>query len=315
MADMVSFITQLAATRLPGMYEKKHEKVTYPNRIPNLQQEGMRTFSPWTRIVEFYSGDMQGRADWDSNGNTSAPTVSLTQEKLVAYAHSSNIGFSYTEDDYEAAALAGDPFNTIDDRNMRAAVMGSELTIQQRLYDGAPEVGWDSLFNSSLVAGKTVDASGTGASDALKRLWANKTPEQILVDINETMVEMWTDTLEYYVPNTLILPQKAATTLTTKVVPYTSIILQDWIARSNFLTLEMGEELRIEYDRRLNASNKALLYRRDPECLGWWDVMPLNFRTPKNTVSRRWDVEGMFRMIGLNWFIPKAGKYLTGVTA
>lgn len=107
--------------------------------------------------------------------------------------------YSYSLQDIRAAMQVGRPLNA---RLATAARRAHDQLGNRLAFTGDPNTGLQGIFNNSNIpdqeAGQNADEDSTA--------WANKTPEEILKDLNDAETAIITATNQVENPNTLLLP-------------------------------------------------------------------------------------------------------------
>lgn len=113
---------------------------------------------------------------WISAETNNIPGVDINGQKIVLPLRLAAREVSYTSVELERSALTGQP---IDQQKMDALNTLYQMNIDQMVYVGDTAVGATGLVNNASVTVENVP-NGVGGSP----LWANKTPDEILADIN-----------------------------------------------------------------------------------------------------------------------------------
>lgn len=105
----------------------------------------------------------------------------------------------WTIPELESAQKVGRP---IDTQKYSGMVLKHNMDIDEQVYIGDAELGFTGLVNSAAVTPSNVASDGTGSSP----LWINKTPSQILRDVNDMLNAAWSASGFAVVPSKLLLP-------------------------------------------------------------------------------------------------------------
>lgn len=145
-----------------------------------------------------------------SANSTAIPGVSVNGEKLVTPLRplAREIGFTFIE--LQRSQLLGQP---IDQQQMFALQQLYQMETDAMVYIGDTEVGAEGLVNSSLV---TVSSAPNGASGS--PLWANKTPAEILADVNSILQLSWAAAGFAVCPAELRLPPAQYSLISTQLI-------------------------------------------------------------------------------------------------
>ncbi len=105
----------------------------------------------------------------------------------------------WTIPELESAQKLGRP---VDAQKYSGMQIKWNMDTDEQVYIGDSDLGFTGLVNSAAVTPSNVAADGTGSSS----LWANKTPAQILRDVNDMLNAAWQATGFAVVPSKLLLP-------------------------------------------------------------------------------------------------------------
>lgn len=139
-----------------------------------------------------------GNMPWLSAETTVIPGVSINGERIVLPLRPLGREISYTSIELERSQLTGQP---IDVQKMDAMNILYQMNTDQMVYIGDISVGAKGLFNSSLVTAANA-ANGISGSP----LWVNKTPDEILADVNTAITAAWSASAFAVCPSELRLP-------------------------------------------------------------------------------------------------------------
>jgi hypothetical protein len=139
-----------------------------------------------------------GNMPWLSAETTAIPGVSINGERIVLPLRLLGRELSYTSVELERSQLTGQP---IDVQKMDALNVLYQMNTDQMVYIGSTEVGAKGLLNSTLVTSGNV-ANGVSGSP----LWVNKTPDEILADVNTALQTAWQAAAYAVCPGKLLLP-------------------------------------------------------------------------------------------------------------
>lgn len=139
-----------------------------------------------------------GGMPWVSAETTAIPGVSVNGQKIVTPLRLLAREISYTSVELDRSQLTGQP---IDAQKINAMNNMYQMNTDQMVYVGSTDVGATGAFNSADVTASTV-ANGASGSP----LWSQKTPDEILADVNTLVSASWTASAYAYCPRSLRLP-------------------------------------------------------------------------------------------------------------
>ncbi|WRH62045.1 MAG: DUF2184 domain-containing protein [Fuscovulum sp.] len=301
----LGFVTSQTSHIEAGVYRIKYPDVDYASLIPVDTSAG-----EWSKSVTFYSMDAAGRADWINGNGKDIPVVGVGMEKFESAVYTAGIGYSYGFEEVNQARMLG---ISLDAEKASAARRAYEEMIYRIAFNGDSAKSFQGLFNYSGVPAASVAADGTGAST----LWANKTPDLILRDINALLTGIHTSTNTVEMADTLILPIERFMLLSSQRLGDTAMTTLEFLRQSNVYTATTGQALTIRGMRGLTtqgAGNTArmIAYRRSPEVLKLHIPMPHRF-LPVQVEGLQFTVPGVFRLGGLDIRLPRAVSYGDGI--
>jgi hypothetical protein len=136
----------------------------------------------------------------------------------------------YTIPELESAARAGRP---IDQQKYAGMQLKHQMDIDEQVYIGDTSLAVTGLVNNTAVTNVGPVANGAIGSP----LWTQKTPAEILQDVNEILVSAWTTSAYAIIPTRLLLPPQQFGYISTQLVSLagnTSIL--KYIMENNLLT-------------------------------------------------------------------------------
>jgi hypothetical protein len=144
------------------------------------------------------SGGAGGNIPWVSPETTAIPGVSIDGTRTVSPLRLAAREISFTSVELDRSSKLG---QSIDAQKTDALNVLYQMNIDQMVYIGATEVGATGLLNNASV---TTGSVATGAASST--LWINKTPDEILADVNTLLVATWLASAYAICPGKLLLP-------------------------------------------------------------------------------------------------------------
>lgn len=136
----------------------------------------------------------------------------------------------YTIPELESAAKAGRP---VDQQKYAGMQLKHQMDIDEQVYIGDTSLGVGGLVNNTAVTNSGPVANGASGSPQ----WTQKTPAEILQDVNEILVSAWTTAAYAVIPTALLLPPQQFGYISTQLVSLagTQSILK-YIMENNLMT-------------------------------------------------------------------------------
>lgn len=145
----------------------------------------------------------------------------------------------FTIFELEQAAKVGRP---IDSQKYEGLQLKDQMDTDEQVYIGDTSLGQTGLLNDAGVTPANV-ANGAAGSP----LWTQKTPDEILTDINTMITTVWTTAAYAVIPNELRLPPVPYGYLTTqKVSAAGNVSILKYILENNVLTATGRGKLNIQ---------------------------------------------------------------------
>lgn len=142
--------------------------------------------------------NLGGNMPWISPETTVIPGVSVNGQKVVLPLRPLAREVSYTSIELARSQNTQQP---IDVQKINALNTLYQMNTDQMVYIGSSDVGATGLVNNAAVTQSFVANGVSGSS-----LWVNKTPDEILQDVNAQIVATWAAAGYAVCPGKLLLP-------------------------------------------------------------------------------------------------------------
>ncbi len=218
---------------------------------------------------------------------------------------------SYTIPELQSAIQAGRP---IDTQKLEGLQLKHQMDIDEMVYIGDTDLGQTGLINN---AGVTIVAAAASIANPASTLWADKTPDEILTDINLLLTTSWAASGYAVCPSRLLLPpnqfaqivtQKVSTAGNVSVLTYLEdncIALKTNGSKLQILPLKWAVGAGAAGKDRAVAYTKTKKYVRYP-------LVPLQ-RTPLEYRSI-WHITTYFGRLGcVETVYPETICYMDGI--
>lgn len=319
----MQFNDQQALAFVTGQAYQINQRV-YETRYPDYDFARLiyvDTSAPeWSPGIMTYTSDVSGAANWQSGYAKDVPLADVSQAMQTKSFHLAAIGYQWNLE--EVNTTMAFPGANLPDRRARAA----RLAYMKFMYDltimGSPEKGLGGLINYSGVTATTAPNDGTGGAT----LWVDqngvgqKTPAQIIRDINLGLMGVFRDTNDIELADTILLPHEALTYIAQ--TPYSATTMEtilDFVARNNVYTRTTGRELTIRALSALSAqatgnTGRMVAYKNDPEYVKLHLPMPHRFLPVYQDGPLNFAVPGIFRTGGVELLTTKGMRYVDGIS-
>lgn len=296
----LGFVVSQTSHIEPQVAEVMYPDIQYPDLIPVDTSA-----NEWAKSVTYYSTDKVGQAGWFHHYAKDVHIADSERSKFEVGIELADIGYRYTlEEIGQAMMIPG--LNLSADRALAARRAYEEFV------DGVAFNGDSAKNLSGLIdyPGVTIVASTP---------WENKTPDQILADVNLILSGVWVDSKTVEMADTILLPLEAMTLLATTRLENTTTTVLAFLMTNNVYTHMTGRPLTIRALRGLDTAStsgdgRMVAYRRDPQVLKMHIPMTHRFLPVWQTGPLVFDVPGIFRLGGLEVRRPGAVRYMDAVT-
>jgi hypothetical protein len=294
------------------------ERAEYPeidlNDLVVIETAG----DPWANGITTYTLDGVGQARWYNGGSNTMPMSEIQKGRTDFPFDLGALGYEFNLEEVNKARIAG---INISDEKAYFARQGAEQFIYYvgLLGDALTQRG--GLINNPGIVQGNAAAVGTGnsavAGTPASILWANKTPEQVLADLNGLIVAPYNASNQILMADTVLMPFSAWQSLTIRVLPNTSQTLLDFILKANAFSQRTGQPLKIRGLRELETAGaggtrRMIAYARNGRVAKFHMPMPFQFQPVWQNGPINWMVPGLFRIGGTDWIRPASATYADG---
>ncbi len=288
------------------VYAIRYADIQYPKLVP-VDTSGY----PWAKTVTYFTYDQVGQADWMNGDASDMPFAELARTKFETTVESAKIGYRFSLEEVNQAMLI--PGMNLSADKAAAAKRAADELVERVVISGDARKGFLGLVNQTVVPQVAVPNGASGSP-----LWANKTPAEILADVNNALVGAWSSTNQVELHDTVLLPVPQYGTLASTPRSSTSdTTLMTYLQANNVYTSTTGQPLTVRTVRQLagagaGGSNRMITYRRDPQVLKFHMPMPHQFFPPQQRMLE-FIIPGMLRLGGLDVRLPRGMSYNDGI--
>ncbi len=236
MDDGMGFYISQLANLEAKIYEAKYTNINFQEMVP------VNTSVPeYVDSWDYISYDAVTLGKFIGSSADDLPSVQASANKTsvpIGYAGNS---FDYSLDELRKTQQMRMPIDTI---KGRAAFRGSQEHSQRVAYFGDDARNMTGLFNNPNLA---VDNSTVN--------WATATGQEIVADMNSLLIEVWINSANTHVANTLALDSaRYAQISSQRMDSGTDTTILEFFKKNNLYTTMTGAELRIFPRLQLSAS-------------------------------------------------------------
>lgn len=273
----------------------------------------------WSQGTITYSSDISGRAEWQSGYAKDVPLADVSQSYQTRTNHLAAIGYQWN---IEEANFPTGVFGSLAERRARAARVAYMKFMYDLTLKGDATKGLGGLINYTGVTATTVPADGAGSVT----FWVDddgigqKTPAQIVRDINAVLQGIYLNTFQIEMADTILLPVEAYNYIA--ATPYSAVTMEtilSFIQRTNVYTLTTGQPLTIRTVRELSTAGtggtgRMVAYKNGAEYVQLHLPMPHRFLPVYQDGPMNWSVPGIFRTGGVEVLTTSAVRYADGIS-
>lgn len=214
---------------------------------------------------------------WISPNTTTLPGVSINGERVTLPLRLLGQEVSYSSVELERSQLLGQP---IDAQKFNALNTIYQMATDEMIYVGDTAVGAEGLVNSTLVTSGSVP-NGTGGSP----LWINKTPDEILKDVNDMITAAWQASGFAVCPDKLLLPPAQFAYISSQKISTAGNVSILTFLEDNSISLRVnGRKLDIQplkwlTGRGAAGADRMVAYTNDEERVRF-PMVPIRRETP-----------------------------------
>jgi len=284
------------------------EAQTYDVLYPHLEARDCFITNTYggagARSLTYRSYDRIGKAQVINARATDLPKSDISGKEYSIGVVSIGVAYDYDIDEVAAAAMTGMPLEA---RKAMAARAGYEEFINQTSWFGDATSNLQGFFSEANAVARAKVATGVGGF-----LWSQKTPDEILADLNEACSQMFAGTKKIHRPAQLWLgvAQWNYIRSTPRSNVSDTTILNYWLQNNEFITDRSSVKMLNMLDTAITTAETA----GDSEPLTDGVFIIINDKTPdgQETVRMREPLPLQFlpvQLHGLVYEVPGRGRF------
>lgn len=258
--------------------------------------------------ITYRTYDQSGAAKIINAYADDLPRADVAGKETVIPVRSVGISYGYNLDEIQSSQLTG---QGLDQRRANAATRSVEQVVNDVAFFGDATSGLPGLFSNPNIPTGAVANPGSGTA------WVNKTPDEILFDVNDLFADIFETTKMVEQGNTLLLPpsQWSYISSTARSANSDTTILQYLVQNCPYLSSEADV---IPLNECVAANNPELstdamvAYDRNPDKLQLEIPVELEM-LPIQQKNLEFVVPGRSRLAGLNIYYPLSLAIATGI--
>jgi len=293
-------ISQLSAIE-QKMYEVKYKAITYNLLVPISTAAG-----EYATSVTYFFMDGKTVAKFIGTKSLNVPISEIGTQKIEVPVELGAVGYEYSDEELGQAMMMG---RSLTADKAGVARRGCEEHLQSVAMIGDATHNLPGFLNNSNVTSATVVDPGSGTE------FVNKTPNQIIFDINDFMGDIEVDSLQVESPSRLLLPtaQRNYLAMTPRADNSDTSILKWIVANSPYLTSEADVIATPELaGAGAGATDRMMAYDYDPDKVVMHIPKPLKFTEPQRH-GLGYQVPGTYKCGGIEFRYPGSARYADGI--
>lgn len=295
------------------LIRKPLTSVTYPRDIVIQTGGGWVDYTSAMSVAYGITGG-SGGSPVTAGGANGIPIVQASLDKGLFKAHTFAASLRVMFQDMQRANYIG---RSLDQLLQEGVRMAYDKHQDQNVYMGIPEYGTTGLLNNPDAVETSVAASGTGSSTK----WADKTPRQILDDINAALTAAWAaaEYDESAMPNHILLPYEQYNYITTTMVTEIAAeTILDYVMKNN-VAAKNGGDLYIGATRwckgaGTGGTDRMAVYVNHERFLKVEELVPLSrIMSAPNVANVCYDTAYMANLSEVEVYYPQCILYFDGI--
>ena len=190
----LGFLVSQVSSIESEVYAIRYADIQYPRLVPVDT-----TAYPWAKTVTYFTTDAVGQADWMNGEASDMPFAEIAHTKYETSVEAAKIGYRFSLEEVNQAMMI--PGMNLPADKAAAARRAAEELVERVVLSGDTRKGFLGLVNQTVVPQVAVP-NGAGGSP----LWAQKTPAEILGDVNNALVGAWSASAQVELHDTVLLP-------------------------------------------------------------------------------------------------------------
>lgn len=299
-SGLAYLLSQLTAVEAK-MYEVQYKNITYNSVIPISNEAG-----EWAESVTYFFMDGAAIAEFVGSKSLDVPIAEIGTDKVTVPVELGATGYQYSDEELRQAMVLGRPLTQLKANVARRAF---EELAQRTAYEGDTQHNLPGFLDNTNVTSAVVVNPGSGTE------WVNKTPAQILFDINDLLADIFVDSLQVERADTLALPtaQWSFIAATPRSDNSDTTILGYIVANSPYLNSEADVVPLSELTGAgAGATDRMMAYTKSLDKVVMHIPMPLRFTEPQRK-GRGFEVPGEFKLGGVEFRYPGSARYADGI--
>lgn len=283
------------------VFEEKYPSFDYAAYLPVNEDGDMWDVGT---VVTSLTGPI-GRAEYLSAKGFDIPNVGHQQSQGTSNFYLAGAGYEVTLQEVNRASKMGVDLPTKDASDARKVM---EKFIYDRAMSGSTEKNFTGVLNNASVPQASAP-TGT---------WGTATPDQMLGDVDAALTDVYTNTKETELADTVLLPTTAFLIANRKQVTGTTMTVLKYLMENNAYTAITKQPLNIMPSRELEtagsgSTRRIVAYSKNPGVLEFFLPGAPTFMPPHPISSLAYRVDGIMNVGQTEIYRPKGVSYRDGI--
>ena len=296
-----------------SLIRKPLSSVTYPRDIVVEVGGGWADYISALGVSYGVTGG-SGGSPVQAGGSNGLPVVQAAFDKGMFKAHAFAVALRVMWQDMQRANFVG---RSIDQTLQDGVRLTYDKHMDQNVYVGIDEYGTTGLINDADVTETTAALNAGGTS----REWEDKTPDEILADVNTAIVAAWAaaEYDESAVPNHILIPYGQYSYLVSnKVSQYADKSILTYLLDNN-IAKQQGKDLFIAGCKWLDgagtgSTDRMVVYCNDRRFVKVDELVPLTrAMTQPSATNFCYDTAYAANISEVQIFYPETLLYVDGI--
>lgn len=277
------------------IYETKYRNIVFQDFIP------VDTSSPeWADSVSYISYDAVAMGKFIAANGKDLPSVQASGKLSSFPIGYAGISYEYSLDELRKSQQLRIP---LDATKARMAYRGAQEHMQNVAFFGDSTRGMAGLLNNANVP---VDTSTVD--------WSTATGQEIIDDLNAMLVDVWTDSANVHLPDTIILPSSEYAQLTSQRMDTgTDTTVLEFFLKNNLFTAMTGQAPTVRPLLEMNTAGasgqgRRMAYEKNPDNLVMHSPIPFRPLAPQPE-GLTLKVPCEYKMSGVEFRYPLSATY------
>ena len=283
------------------VYEKQYRHIVYQDIVPVSNEAGEGATS-----VTYYSIDGATMGKFIGSNAIDVPLSDIATSQHLVPVELGAVGYKYSDEELRQAALLNRPLPQL---KANLTMRGFEEHAQSVCFTGDTTKGLEGLLNNSNVPAASVVNPGSGTE------WVNKTPAQILDDVNSLFAQVFSVTKQVEKPDSLLLPTAQWSYISdTPRSDNSDTTILEYIAK-NSQYINSADDIKPLPElvgAGAAATDRMMVYTKDSDKVVFHIPMPFRIEQPvRKTLG--YEVPAVYKLSGVEFRFPLSAAYADGI--